>query len=191
MRQFVSLGKCRPMHEKHFFHQKLTQAILSIGVQKTFGKRETILKEGEIERHIYVIESGAVRLSLLSETEEQSIRFGYAGQMITSLTSYIKGTPSQFSLETIRKTTLRMVTKDELEAVIYRDRDSMKAYIDMLENMLVELMEREVDLLTSSPVERMQRVLKRSPLLFQEIPLKYIASCFRMTPETLSRIRNS
>ncbi len=179
------------MSQKHPFHQKLTQAIVESGVQKTFGKKETILKEGEIERHIYVIESGAVRLSLLSEMEDQSIRFGYSGQMITSLSSYINGTPSEFSLETIRKTTLRMVTKEQIEAIVYKDQDSMKAYISMLETLLTEVMEREIDLLTVSPVERMQRVLKRSPLLFQEIPLKYIASCFRMTPETLSRIRNS
>ena len=52
-------------------------------------------------------------------------------------------------------------------------------------------MERELDLLTSSPHERIQRVLKRSPQVFQEIPAKYIASYLRMTPETLSRILNS
>lgn len=179
------------MTEKHFFNQKLVEAIIAMGEQKTYGKREIILKEGEIERYVYFIESGAVRLSLLSEMEDQSIRLGYKGQMITSLSSYLNGTPSEFSLETIRKTTLRRVTKEQIDTVIYKDSDSMKGYIGMLENMLVELIEREVDLLTTSPVERITRVLKRSPHLFQEIPLKYIASYFRMTPETLSRIRNS
>ena len=52
-------------------------------------------------------------------------------------------------------------------------------------------MERERDILTSSPLERYNRVLKRSPLLFQEIPNKYIADYLRMTPETLSRIKKS
>ena len=68
---------------------------------------------------------------------------------------------------------------------------SMQQYIELLEAMVLQQMDREIDLLTVSPVERLNRVLLRSPHLFQEIPLKYIASYLRMTPETLSRIRNS
>ncbi|MBD3581708.1 Crp/Fnr family transcriptional regulator [Flavobacterium selenitireducens] len=179
------------MIEKQDFNQKLVVAIAAIGEQKTYGKGETILNAGETEQHVYFIESGAVRLSLLSDKDDQTIRLGYKGQMIVSLSSYLNQTPSEFSLESIRKTVLKRVTKAQLEQFIYQDADSAKGYIGLLEDMLTELMEREVDLLTASPVERMNRVLKRSPGLFREIPLKYIASYFRMTPETLSRIRNS
>jgi len=55
----------------------------------------------------------------------------------------------------------------------------------------LQQMERERDLLTSSPMERYLRVKDRSPQLFQEIPNKYIASYLRMTPETLSRLKKS
>ena len=61
----------------------------------------------------------------------------------------------------------------------------------MLEQLVLQQMERERDILTVSPLERYKRVLKRSPQLFQEIPHKYIASYLRMTPETLSRIKKS
>jgi len=68
---------------------------------------------------------------------------------------------------------------------------SQRQYIALLETLVVQQMERELDLLTPSPLGRLARVQQRSPHLFQEIPLKYIASYLRMTPETLSRIRNS
>jgi len=60
-----------------------------------------------------------------------------------------------------------------------------------LEQLTLQQLEREKDILTSSPLERYKRVLKRSPQLFQEIPNKYIADYLRMTPETLSRIKKS
>ena len=63
--------------------------------------------------------------------------------------------------------------------------------ISLIENLIVQQLEREIDILTTSPEERYNRVLKRSPKLFQQIPAKYIASYLRMTPETLSRIRKS
>jgi len=73
----------------------------------------------------------------------------------------------------------------------YEDNESLMQYTQLLENLITQQIEREIDLLTDSPSERLHRVLNRSPDLFQQIPLKYIASYLRMSPETLSRIRNS
>ena len=67
----------------------------------------------------------------------------------------------------------------------------MQQYQILLEELFAQQIEREIDILTHSPVERYKRVLERSPQLFQEIPAKYIASYLRMTPETLSRIQKS
>ena len=94
-------------------------------------------------------------------------------------------------MEAIRKTTLKVIPKASLLQLINEDTESLKQYIGLLENLVTQQIEREIDLLTVSPSERLKRVLDRSPNLFQQIPLKYIASYLRMTPETLSRIRNS
>jgi hypothetical protein len=59
-----------------------------------------------------------------------------------------------------------------------------------LEDLVVQQLEREKDLLINAPGERFERVLTRSPKLFQEIPNKYIANYLRMSPETLSRLKN-
>ena len=64
-------------------------------------------------------------------------------------------------------------------------------YNSLIEDVVVQQLEREIDILTNSPQECYQRVLKRSPTLFQEIPALHIAAYLRMTPETLSRIRKS
>jgi hypothetical protein len=61
----------------------------------------------------------------------------------------------------------------------------------ILENLAVQQLEREIDLLKNSPKERYERVLKRSPQLFQEIPNRHIANYLRMSPETLSRLKKS
>ena len=65
------------------------------------------------------------------------------------------------------------------------------SWIQILGVLLLDSMEREIDILTKSPQARYQRVLNRSPRLFQEIPNKYIASYLNMTPETLSRLKKS
>lgn len=160
-------------------------------VSKTFLKGDYIIKQGQVEESLYYIESGAVRVFHVTEFEEQTIRFGYQGSMITSLASFITGNPSDLYIESLRKTTVRIIPRKKLYEFVNASAEHQSQYIHLLEGLIVQQMEREVDLLTQSPTKRLERVLARSPNLFQEIPLKYIASYLRMTPETLSRIRNS
>ncbi|WP_338126498.1 hypothetical protein [Tenacibaculum piscium] len=71
---------------------------------------------------------------------------------------------------------------------INSEKECEAIWMRLLESFMYQQIEREIDLITYSPQKRFNRVFKRSPQLFQEIPQKYIASYLRMTPETLSRI---
>lgn len=173
------------------FIEGLLGALDTMSEQRVLSKGELLIREGQVEKHLYYIESGAVRVFLLSEFEELTIRFGYEGSFINSLSSFIKGTPSEFFIEAIRKSSIRVISKEGLMKFVNESSERQKQYNSLLETLVCQQIEREIDLLTVSPSERLRRVLERSPNLFQEIPLKYIASYLRMTPETLSRIRNS
>ena len=172
------------------FSEKLLVSFENFGVRKVFLKGELLLKEGEIEKNIYLVETGALRLFYLSEHEEQTVRLGYDGSLINSLSSFLKGQPSEFYIEAIRKTTLKALPKDKLLQLVNESEENLRQYIKLLETLVTQQVDREVDLLITSPAERLKRVLDRSPHLFQHIPLKYIASYLRMKPETLSRVRN-
>jgi CRP/FNR family transcriptional regulator, anaerobic regulatory protein len=173
------------------FREKLLQVFSSDGARKNFSKGDFLIREGETERNLYLVESGLVRVFILSEHEEQTIRFGYQGSIINSIASFILSRPSEFYIDTLRRSTVSMISKERFLELIHSTPEIFAGYTALLEILITQQVEREVDLLTPSPIERLNRVLKRSPNLFQEVPLKYIASYLRMTPETLSRIRNS
>lgn len=178
------------MQQPHFI-TLLENLFEQVGKEKTLAKGAFLVKEGQVENYLYRIESGAVRVFLLTELEELTVRFGYEGSYINSLSSFLRQTPSEFFIETIRKTTVRYITRQALLDMAFQSPENHKAYTLLLENLISQQIEREIDLLTISPAQRLERVLARSPNLFQQIPMKYIASYLRMTPETLSRIRNS
>jgi len=173
------------------FAEKLIHSFDKVGEQKMLSKGELLLKEGDVETNLYLVLTGAIRVFYLSEFEEQTIRFGYKGSLINSLSSFIKATPSEFYIEAIRKSTIKIISKNNLLKLVNENEESLRQYIQLLETSITQQIDREIDLLIKSPSERLKRVLERSPNLFQEIPLKYIASYLRMKPETLSRIRNS
>ena len=155
-------------------------------------KRGDLLKSGgSIDRNIYSICDGALRAYILEDQEELTIRFGYQGDLLVALDSYISGEPSDLYIEALKSTEIKWMQREDLIRFLHTDTELLSNWHIILEQLVLQQMERERDLLTAIPAERYARVLARSPQLFQEIPHKYIASYLRMTPETLSRIRKS
>lgn len=173
------------------FIQNVLDAFAKAEEKKVYRKGDFLIREGEIEKQLYLIEDGAVRLFYLTELEEHTLRLGYNGSLINSLSSFLNGQPSEFYIEAIRQTTVKSISKEKLLQIVHENETSLSQYSEFLETLVVQQIDREVDLLITSPSERLERVLKRSPDLFQHVPLKYIAAYLRMKPETLSRIRNS
>jgi len=155
-------------------------------------KRNEFLKAvGTIDTSLYYIVSGSVKMSVISKHKEHVLRFGYKDNFMAALDSFISGNPSDFCIQAIKKTELKFISKATHTTLINQNADNQLLWSKILEQMVVEQLEREKDLLMTTPQERFEKVYKRSPHLFQEIPNKYIASYLRMTPETLSRLKKS
>ena len=154
-------------------------------------RKEYVKVKGSIDTNLYFVVSGSLRIYVLEAFEENIIRFGYKQNFIAALDSFISEKPSDLYIQAIKKTELKVIKKSTFMNFIESSAENTKIWNIMLGDLIFQLMERERDILTSSPLERYKRVLARSPQLFQEIPNKYIASYLRMTPETLSRIKKS
>lgn len=156
-----------------------------------FRRNEYLASEGTINTFVYFVISGSLRIYTLDGNEENTIRFGYKDSFITAIDSFFTERPTGFYIQALKKTTAKVISKKVLLEFIESDASRLKLWNSILSLLIVQQMEREKDLLISSPAERYKSILNRSPQLFQEIPDKYIASYLRMTAETFSRIKKS
>ncbi|NII81988.1 Crp/Fnr family transcriptional regulator [Pedobacter riviphilus] len=156
----------------------------------TINRNEFLSVKGSIDTNVYYIESGSLRLFVLDNDEEQVIRFGYQDNLIVSMDSFLTGKPSNYFIQAIKKTVIRVITRQQIDNFLKIEKNQL-LWIKILENLVVQQLGREIDILTSSPIERYNRVLSRSPQLFQQIPLKHIANYLRMSAETLSRLKKT
>lgn len=155
------------------------------------SRNEYLIEKGSIDTNLYFIKEGSLRIYVIDEFEEQTIRFGYQNNFIVCLDSFITEKPSDFQIQALKKTKLKVLKKEVFKNLISSQKELHTFWTTILEQVVLQQLEREKDLLLSSPIERYKRVLKRSPKLFQEIPNRFIADYLRMTPETLSRIKKS
>lgn len=156
----------------------------------TLERNEFLKVKGTIDTNVYYVESGSLRIFVLNNDEEQIIRFGYQKNLVAALDSYLSGKPSDLYIQALKKTVVRVITKAQVEEFL-KEESHWLLWVKILEDFVLQQMEREIDILTASAKERYNRVLKRSPQLFQQIPNKHIANYLRMTPETLSRLKKS
>lgn len=169
---------------------RVTQSLFEAfdgAVSREYKKGHIFTAEGEVENNLYFIEDGAVKIYYQSELAEHIVRLGYNGSILNSLSSFLNTKPSELFIETIRESKVKTLKRKQVIDILSQS----QGYPEFLEGLLIQQLDREIDLLHDLPLQRLERVLKRSPTLFQHVPLKYIASYLRMSPETLSRIRNS
>lgn len=160
-------------------------------VEKTLviERNEFLKTDGAVDTNIYFVEEGSLRVFVYDGDEERTIRFGYKNNILVSLDSFLTEKPSEFIIQAIKKTRISVIPKAKFMPFIEQDEAHLKLWVSIMEDLVIQQIEREKDLLTSSPKERFERVIKRSPQLFQEIPNRHIANYLRMTPETLSRLK--
>lgn len=163
-------------------HPQLKHSIVSL------ERGEMLIRAGDPVKALYIVNQGLLHAFYVSEHEEYTIRFGYTGSIITSIPAFYNGGKSLFYLQALRKTVVYAIDRTVFFQAKAEDPALEAAYIASLEDLAQQQIERELDLLTTSPSERIRRVMERSPQVFQEVPLKYIASYLRMSAETLSRI---
>ncbi|GAB2760467.1 Crp/Fnr family transcriptional regulator [Salinimicrobium soli] len=155
------------------------------------ARNEYLKVSGSKDTRVYFVASGSLRAFVTDEEEEHTIRFAYSGDLVAALDSFVTEAPSPLYIQAIKKCSLKVLSKKAFLELVSASPQNMQHWQNLLLQLVYQQMEREQDLLTSSPQERYRRVLERSPRLFQEIPHRYIASYLRMTPETLSRIKKS
>lgn len=167
--------------EWELFASKLTRV--------EYSKNTIITKEGEIEKYLYFIAKGGVRIYHLNKGKEYSIDFRFENQFTSSYASFLTRTPSRQYMETIENSILYRIPYDFLMELSYTTLPGAILSKINAEQLFIEKELREASLRLDSPDERYINLLQNKKHWLQRVPQHYIASFLHMTPETLSRVK--
>jgi CRP-like cAMP-binding protein len=94
--------------------QLLTEKIEQAGLwEKSLSllRNEYLKVKGSTDTNLYFILSGSLRIFVVDEYEEHTIRFGYQNNFIASLDSFISEKPSELFIQALKKTELKVISK--------------------------------------------------------------------------------
>ncbi len=153
-------------------------------------KNEFLIQEGEIERYSYFISEGLLRCWVLDQKgRAHTFWFCKKGTFSMSNISFTLVQKTNFNVQAVMNSELYRIDKEKT-TVLYQRIPSLKpVFEDLTALLLNRLLDRQVHMIKYSPEESYIQMEKEFGSLFNQIPLKDVASYLGITPQALSRIR--
>ncbi len=158
-------------------------------IRKEIKRNDFLSPLGKTDSNLYFILKGSFKITYEIDGEEMILGFGYPETLLVDFPSFVHEKPSDFHIQAIKSSQVVGISKSDFNSFIDKNQHLSQFWRNTLEKIALDLIEREIDLLSSSPQKRFDRLMQRSPNVFQHIANKHIASYLRMTPETLSRLK--
>lgn len=156
-------------------------------------KNEFTIEIGDLEKHLYFIESGILRYWTKDAEgdpdKEITFWFSFPGEFANSYSSLKTGAPSLINIQAMTNCIIWKLDKVDLAELYTTSLNINKIARIVLENVMIRKITRETLLLGSSCEQIYRDLITRNKDLIQNIPLKYIASYIGVTPQRLSQIR--
>lgn len=160
----------------------------TVHVEKLY-RGQTLLKEGQICRNIYFIESGQLRTFYNKNGKEININFWFENNFATNLKSLMTEAPSDFYITANEPTTVWKFNKDQL-LYLYSQSCEIESFgRKVMEQLLIKQVEHSNLFKIYTPAERYHYVEKYYPELLQRVSLSQLSSYLGISRETISRIR--
>jgi CRP-like cAMP-binding protein len=153
-------------------------------------KGDFFLEQGQYSRQLGFVEKGILREFLYVNGKEITKWFSTTGYFAVDLSGFLNKELAKVNYQAQTDTKLLVISKED-----YGKIGEIIPQWDKLEKLFLTkcfsvLENRVISHLAMNAEERYKQLFDFQPMLFNQVPLNYIASMLGMTPETLSRIRH-
>lgn len=155
-------------------------------------KNTLLEKAGTVHEHHNFIVKGFIRNFHTNDSgEEITTDINDGPRFFTSYNHFIHRSISNENIHCITDCELLRINRDDVDISAKLGITQMDYSLQILQYHLEKNRQRTIDMSSLSAEGRYLKLLKTSPSVFQNVPLKYIASYLGIKPETISRIRKN
>jgi len=159
-------------------------------VIRNFDKKQLLVKAGEVEEYLNFTVRGLTRMYFYKNKTEVITNIAREGEIISSSSSFLSGSPSNYYVETLESSTFLSISRQQLEEA-YKESPSIERLGRLMTTYFVlQKEEWELECMRLDTRERFLRFVGNNPELLLRVPQKYLASYLNMKPETFSRLKH-
>lgn len=168
------------------------EALTSRLVQRQIKRKQFILQEGDICKYFTYVVEGCFKMYGVDDSgAEHNLSFAVENDWIADIDSLHKEKPSKLFIEAIEPGTILQLSKGDLWYLYTNYPKFDRNFRVIIEDKYIELQNRLLQTFSATAYERYESFLEQYPHLAKRLPNTQIASYLGITPEFLSKIRNT
>lgn len=168
------------------------EALTSRLVQRKIKRKQYILQEGDICKYFTYVVAGCFKMYGIDKSgAEHNLIFAAENDWIADIDSLHKERPSKLFIEAIEPATILQLSKSDLWFLYNNFPKFDRNFRVIIEDKYIELQNRLLQTFSTTAYERYESFIEQYPTLATRLPNTQIASYLGITPEFLSKIRNS
>ncbi len=153
-------------------------------------RHEFFLQEGKVSNEYLFLNSGFMRsYAVNTEGADITTNFYNKGSVVFEVSSFFNRIPSKENIVALTDCEGCSISFEQLNNLFHTLPEFREFGRSILVNGYAGLKERTLSMITDTAEERYATLLKNKPEIFQQAPLKHIASYLGITDTSLSRIR--
>jgi CRP-like cAMP-binding protein len=178
------------LNKKITLTEKDKEFLKTVFIPKKLRKRQYLLQEGELCRHLAFVNKGCLRsYTTDQEGKEHIVQFAIEDWWIGDMFSYLTGEPSDTNIDAVEDSELLLLDRKVRDS-IFTNIPAFEKFMRLtLENNYIAMHRRINNLMSKTAEEKYLHFVKTYPQIVQRVPQHMVASYLGTTPETLSRIR--
>ncbi|MGZ5305082.1 MAG: Crp/Fnr family transcriptional regulator [Bacteroidia bacterium] len=158
--------------------------------EKEISRNGLHLRQGLVSNEYMIVESGFLRAYTHDvDGNEVTTAFYAPGNLVLEPASFFHRTPSKENIQSMVDTKGWVLTFERLNALFHAHVAFREFGRSVLVKGFAALKERMLSMINETAEQRYLSLLQTNPDIFQQAPLKHIASYLGITDSSLSRIR--
>ena len=158
--------------------------------EKIISKNEFLLQEGKVCKEFHFLDAGFV-WSYTHDVNGDDVTTNFYSntQVVCEMFSFFKQQPTKENFQALTDCSTWFISFADLQIAFHSMPEFREFGRSMLVTAYADLKQRMLSMVQDTAEERYNLLIHSSPDIFQNAPLKYIASYLGVTNTSLSRIR--
>lgn len=163
---------------------------LSMGERLRLKAKDVIIRRGETNRDIYVLEEGILRNCYFDGGRDVTVGFGLPGTLVIDMHSYYMRRPAIYQVDACCESVVLWFRKKDFDGLLARSHEFALWMLSM-EMTQLYCYEMKHEVINGDAKERFEKLIRNRPEIIKKVPLRMIASYLGITQAYLSRLRKT